>query len=334
VKFGLHLFGHHDASTPADENFRTVLEQVRTAERVGFDLLWTGHHYMLADRQKFQVLPALARLAADAGDMHLGTTYLLPLHHPVLVAEQFATLDAITGGRTIFAPVAGYRDREFDATGVPKRHRIGRLVEGVEIIDALWREDGVSFEGRHFAFEDVTITPKPVQDPRPPIWVGAHGDEAVRRAATLGDTWLANPHADEPTIRRQLSLLDEPDGEGYRGVRPGRRDVFVAETDRDALETFGPHIESFYDWYTAEGQAEVMKNPNALDARFDDLREERFVVGSPDTVADRLVELHDTVGLDCVLMGMHRPGLPHEATLRSIELAGEEVLPAVRDRVE
>ena len=331
MKFGLHAFGHHPTDRPADENFAELLDQVRVAERVGFDLLWAGHHYMMTDRQKFQVVPATARIAAEAGDMHVGTAFLLPLHHPIVVAEQFATLDAITGGRAIIGPVAGYRDIEFDSLDIDKAARMGRLMEGVEVIKRLWTEDDVTFDGDHFSFEGVTITPKPVQEPRPPIWVGANADAAVKRASRIGDAWLCNPHADEHQLQRQLALAETPSGTGFRGVTPGRRDVFVAPTDREALEIYGPYIEEFYQWYEAEGQAEAMEDPEALSQSFEDLAEDRFIIGSPETVADRLVRLEREVGVDCVLMGMHRPGIAHEDIVRSIELTGEAVMPRVED---
>ena len=334
MRFGLHLFGHHPKDVAPDENFQTVVDQVRTARKAGFDLIWTGHHYMMRERQKFQVIPAMSRLAADAGDMHVGTTLLLPLEHPIVVAEQFATMDAITGGRVIIGPIAGYRDIEFDSLGIPKSERVGRLVEGVRVIKRLWTEDDVTFEGNHYQFENVTITPKPVQDPRPPIWIGANTDRAIRRAGKLGDIWLANPHEDEQTLARQFEIAGEPSGDGYRGVRPGRRDVFVADTDEQALEIYGPYIEEFYEWYRQEGQAEAMENPEVLYQEFDELAEDRFIIGSPETVTDRLVNLYENVGLDCVLMGMHRPGIDPSDVLHSVELAGEEVIPQVRERID
>jgi alkanesulfonate monooxygenase SsuD/methylene tetrahydromethanopterin reductase-like flavin-dependent oxidoreductase (luciferase family) len=329
MQFGLHAFGHHRSDRPADENFTELLEQVRVAEQVGFDLVWAGHHYMMTDRQKFQVVPAMARIAGEAGDMQVGTAFLLPLHHPIVVAEQFATLDAITGGRAIIGPVAGYRDIEFDSLDIDKLDRVGRLHEGVEVIKRLWTEDAVTFDGEHFSFEDVTITPKPVQDPRPPIWVGANADAAVERASQLGDAWLCNPHADEPQLTRQLDLAETPSGSGFRGVSPARREVFVAPTDREAFEIYGPYIEAYYEWYKREGQAEAMEDPEALDQSLEDLAEDRFIIGSPETVADRLVTLETDVGVDCVLMGMHRPGIAHEDVVRSIELTGDEVMTRV-----
>lgn len=334
MKFGLHLFGHHDKSKSAVDNFETVVEQGNAAREANFDLLWMGHHFLVSDNHKFQAVPALGRIAANSGDMRLGTSYLLPLEHPIVLAEQFATLDAITGGRIILAPVMGYRNKEFDALEIDKSDRLGRLIEGVQIIKRLWTEDNVSYDGKHFQFEDVTIEPKPVQDPRPPIWIGGNKDKAIERAGKMGDVWIANPHEDEPTIARQVNVAGQPSGDGYHGVVPGRRDVFVAETDAKALEIYGPQIKNYYDWYVREGQAEAMENPGALDQRLEDLKEDRFIIGSPETVTDRLVNLYENVGLDCILMGMHRPGIPHSDLLRSIELVGEEVIPAVRERID
>ncbi|MFC7009821.1 LLM class flavin-dependent oxidoreductase [Halalkalicoccus salilacus] len=167
MKFGLHLFGQHDKDQSPVQNFETILDQVNTARQVGFDLVWMGHHYLVEDNQKFQPIPTLARIAADTGDMHLGTSLLLPLHHPIIIAEQFATLDVITDGKIIIAPVMGYRDIEFDSLNIDKSDRLGRLIEGVQVIKNLWTEDNVSFNGRHFQFNNVTICPQPVQDPRP-----------------------------------------------------------------------------------------------------------------------------------------------------------------------
>lgn len=333
MRFGIHIFGQHRRDRSPVENFQHTLEQVRAAREARFDLLWCGHHYAVAEYQKFQVVPSLGRFAAEAGDMHIGTAFLLPLHHPLVVAEQFATLDVMTNGRVILAPVAGYRDVEFDTIGISKAERAGRLVEGVKAIDQLWTEDEVTFDGEYFSFEDVTITPKPVQEPRPPIWIGANADSAVRRASELGDAWLANPHADNETITRQIELADRPAGDGFHGVQPGRREVFVGETDDEALQTYGTAVKAYYDWYEEVGQGEAMTDGEALELAFEKLSEDRFIVGSPESVAEELISLHDDVGLDCVIAASHMPDVPHQDVLRSINRMGEEVFPIVEDAV-
>jgi alkanesulfonate monooxygenase SsuD/methylene tetrahydromethanopterin reductase-like flavin-dependent oxidoreductase (luciferase family) len=332
MKFGVEVIGHHALERAPNENFDDVVEQVRVADAVGLDLVWAGQHYLLEDRQKFQVVPAMSRLAAESDRLYVGANVLFPLHHPVEVAEQFATLDALSDGRAILGPIEGYRKAEFDAFGVDRSERAGRLEEGLEVVKRLWTEDDVHFEGEHFALDGVSANPKPVQDPHPPLWVGANKDPAVRRASEQGTAWLVNPHDEEDVIARQLDMIDPPEGEGWHGLQPAIKDGFVAETDRQALDRFEPYIKEFYDWYEAAGQAEAMETPEAIDLDAAGLG--RFAIGSPETVADDLVHLHDDLGIDCVIMYMHRPGIPQAQTLEAMELLGEEVIPRVEERID
>lgn len=333
MKFGLHVHGLHPTDVPPDETFERILGQVRTAREHSFDLVWAGQHFVTEEFQKFQPVPAIARIAAESGDMHLGMNLLVALDHPVVVAEQLATIDALTGGRVIFSPIAGYRTAEFEAIGVPLSERGTRLAESVQAIKRLWTEDAVSFDGRHFDFADVTITPKPIQDPRPPIWVGASAPSAVKRAGELGDSWFVSPGLAESTIQSRLDLVDEPTGEGFHGLQAAMRRVFVAETDAEAREVYGPAIEAQLDWQDdATGGDSTTASADLPD--FATLMDEGFVVGSPDTVADGLVRLHENLGIDCVVMSTHRAGVGHENVTESIRLTGDRVIPAVRDRVE
>ena len=330
MKFGVSLFGDHPRTVSPDEQFETLVEQAGAARRAGFDCLGGGHHYLVEDWHRFQVMPALSRLAAECASMHIFPMFLAPLHHPVDIAERFATLDAIPGGRAIFSPVAGYRDVEFESFGIPKAERFTRLYECVELVERLWTEDDVTYDGNHFSVDGVTINHKPVQEPRPPIWIGANTDRAIMNAAKYGDAWFANPHEDTETIARQASIADTPDGDGFHGVQPGIREVFVADTDEEAVEISRTAFEDYYEWYKSEGQDDATENPTSFGA----FTESRFIVGSPETVADQLVEFHERTGVDCLILSMRKPAITHEQTLYAIELAGKQVIPAVRERVE
>lgn len=332
MHFGLHVHGMMNTAAPPEANFEKLQEYATVASESQFDLLWVGHHFLLEDRQKFQPVPTLARLAAAAPELHVGANIVLPLHHPVVIAEQFATIDALSGGKAVLSPIQGYRREEFENIGIPRAERATRLDEGVQLIEKLWTEDGVEFRGEHFSVSDATITPKPVQRPRPPIWIGANTDRAVQRAADLGDAWLINPHETEETIARQLDLIDAPEGEGYHGMQPILRNVFVAETDRQAVEIFGPAVQDHFDWYQGEGQDEATENPEEFALQFSELREKRFLIGSPETVADDITRLHDELGIDCLLSSIHRPGIAHEHVREAIRLMGEAVIPEVRAR--
>ncbi|MFB6312031.1 MAG: LLM class flavin-dependent oxidoreductase [Salinirussus sp.] len=332
MKFGLNFIGHHALEAPPNENFEKAIEQVRTADRLGFDLAWAGQHFLLEDRQKFQVVPAISRFAAETDRMYVGANIIFPLVHPVEVAEQFATIDAMTDGRVILGPIEGYRKPEFDAFGVDRSERAPRLAEGLEVVKRLWTEDDVHFDGEFYSLEGATANPKPVQDPHPPLWIGANKDAAVKRAAREGTAWLINPHDTDDVLKRQVGLIDPPDGEGWHGLQPAIKDGFVAETDAEALDVYRPYLEEFYDWYEAAGQGEAMETPEAIDLSASGL--DRFVIGSPETVADDIVWLNENLGVDCLIMYFHRPGIPQERVLESMELMAEEVIPRVEERID
>ena len=208
MKFGLGLSVQHLPDEPQAVRFREHVEQVRLARAVGFTSIWASQHYLSDPFTYFQPIPTLARLAADARGLTLGTgVLLLPLHHPVDIAEQLATLDVIADGRLVCGVGLGYRDVENTAMGHDPKQRVGRLVEGLEVLERLWSGEPVDYEGRHFNLRSVRISMRPMQSPRPPIWLAANSDGGVRRAARLGDAWLMNPHTTLATLERQLALF-------------------------------------------------------------------------------------------------------------------------------
>jgi probable F420-dependent oxidoreductase len=162
------------------------------AEAAGFDSVWIGDS--LTARPRHEPLTLLAAVAALTRRVRLGTGVLLPaLRNPVVLAHVVGTLDRIAEGRLILgvgiaADTPAIR-REFAAAGVPWDRRVGRFLETLEICRALWRRDGVSFRGKHFTLEDVTLEPKPHRPGGPPIWIGGSGPTALREAARF-DAWF------------------------------------------------------------------------------------------------------------------------------------------------
>src|SRR5215470_3833070 len=223
MRFGIGLTVQHLPEDSQARRFEEHIEQVRLARAVGFTSVWASQHYLSQPFTYFQPIPTLARMAGEAPGMSLGTgVLLLPLHHPLDVAEQLATLDVISGGRLIFGVGLGYRDEENVALGQNPRERVGRLVEGLELIERLWSGEPVRHEGRHFRAHDVRLSMTPLQRPRPPIWVAANTDAGVKRAARLGDAWLMNPHTTLPTLERQLAIFHETRA---RAGRPPAREI-------------------------------------------------------------------------------------------------------------
>src|ERR1041384_611498 len=188
MKFCLQLNPQVSIEKPGASLMSRLIEQVRIADAVGFDAFSMGDHYNIPGLQRLNQLPALARLCAEVKHCGVGTAVtLLGLRHPVTVASELATLDVINGGRSFVAFGLGYRQEELNAFNLTKQQRFNRFIEGVEVIKRLWTEDHVTFNGTEIKIKDVTVDPKPLQKPRPAIWIAANSDAMVGRAAKLGD---------------------------------------------------------------------------------------------------------------------------------------------------
>src|SRR5881397_2279570 len=228
MQFGLMLRAQFPGGDDMAARFQELLEQARLADALGFDSITKGMHYSSPPWQSLQQLPFLSRVMAEAPHLRLNFgLILLSLHKPLDVAEQIATVDVMSGGKVIFGVALGYRDVEFLAFGTTQKERVRRFEENLEAVRRLWTEDAVDMVASHFTLKGASASPRPVQKPHPPIWIGANADPAIRRAARLGDCWYVNAHNRVETIVRQVEVyrraLDE-----YGKPFPARREVFVA----------------------------------------------------------------------------------------------------------
>jgi len=191
VEFGV-LLPTREAIMSNRPEAAPLLAMAERAEAAGFDSVWVGDS--LTARPRHEPLTLLAAVAGRTRRVRLGTGVLLPaLRNPVVLAHVVATLDRIAEGRVILgvgiaADTPAIR-KEFAAAGVPFERRAGRMLETLEICRALWRRDSVSFSGKHFTLEGVTMEPKPHRPGGPPIWIGGSGPTALREAARF-DAWF------------------------------------------------------------------------------------------------------------------------------------------------
>ncbi|MER6951706.1 LLM class flavin-dependent oxidoreductase [Nonomuraea sp. NPDC000554] len=220
-----------------DGDHRSLVEQARLAEVLGFDSVWAGDSPVT--RPRADPLLVLAAASAITERVTLGTAVLLPaLRHPVLLAHQLASLDRIADGRLVVGVGAGFPNpntqAQFEAVGIDFKRRVSRMEESIDAMRRLWTEDSVTHEGRHFTFHDVALAPKPVQPQGPPIWLAAGGEQALRRVARLADGWLPYPpsaqtYADEweliqkearrpitPALYATVCLDDDPERARHR----------------------------------------------------------------------------------------------------------------------
>jgi hypothetical protein len=208
MKLGIYLNSQHPETEDPARRMAETLEQARLVAGLGFDSVWAGEHHVTPGFHYFPQLPLLQQVAAIAEGVWIGTNLiLLPLHNPIELAEISAFMDVVTGGRFMFGVGLGYRPEEFAAFGIPMSERVSRLSEGIDIVRRLWSEDRVTHLGRHWQFHDVSIRPRPLQSPRPPILIGAQVTAAIARAARIADGWLAVPIPRLDQIAEQVSLF-------------------------------------------------------------------------------------------------------------------------------
>lgn len=308
-----------------------IRAQAELVESLGYDSLWIGEHHF-TDRIYFDNFQILSYLAGVTDSLTLGTSIsLAPLHNPVMLAERTANVDVLSDGRFVFGVAAGYREEEFEIAGVDHATRGDRLDETLDLLELLWAEDGISYSGDVFDLDDVSINPKPLQDGGPPVWIGGTGPRPVERAADRGDAWLADPRISVPKLEKPASFYEDQlaDRDRTPSARPIWREVFVGETTEDAVETARPYLmdkyDAYHDWGADDGVGE-----DSVDAQFDDLASDRFLLGSPDAVREEIETYRETFGMDHLIIRCRWPGMPAETARASFRRFAEDVMPHFR----
>ena len=335
MKVGLFITNQQHLDRDMVSALDEQIAMVRHARDRGWDSLLTGQHYLNeGNNQQLQLVPFLARLAAEAGEMTIGTgILLLNLHNPVYTAETIATLDIIARGNFVFGVGLGYRDVEFDAFGVPKGERVKRFEEYLALVQELWTGKPVSYDGPGCRLNNVVMGVRPVQKPRPPIWIAANNDPAVRRAARLSDAWFINPHASLESLRRMMGVYRDElkaAGKPFPKDLPVFKEVFCARDRRTAIEMAAPWLGGKYKDYAKWGQDKVMPDDADFSRTFDQLSEGRFVIGSPEDCFEQLKPYWAELGCSHLVVRTNWAGMPASESLKSMRLVSDELLPELR----
>jgi alkanesulfonate monooxygenase SsuD/methylene tetrahydromethanopterin reductase-like flavin-dependent oxidoreductase (luciferase family) len=220
------------------EGARRMIDRARAARDAGLDALFVGDHHATPGPY-YQNTAILGRMLAEWGNRPAGALYLLPLWHPLIVAEQVGTLASVMEDRFILQCAIGPADNQFDAMGVSVRQRPSRFEQSLSILRRLWAGETVTTGGENdrFGLREARIAPCP---PEPvEVWIGASAPPAIDRAARLGDGWLAAPGLTPAEAVEQLGLYREAcERHGRRvGVCAIRRDIYVGETAAEAERT-------------------------------------------------------------------------------------------------
>ncbi|QQQ78919.1 LLM class flavin-dependent oxidoreductase [Saccharothrix sp. 6-C] len=300
------------------DRLRAMVEQAVVAEEAGFTGVAIGEHHFTRYIVSAPEL-LLATIADRTSTLRLSTGVTLLAHHdPVRVAENLATLDVLSRGRAELIVARGVSQRTDAAFGVQDDLR-ARFDENLRLLLRLLEEKHVTWEGKYRSpLVDVTTTPRPVQQPRPLVWIGSGSAVSADLAVELGlplmlPSTLRDPGTHRPVVERYRAAM----GGGGRVALPSH--VFVAPTAAEARATWRPHLAAyaeFADPWRGDGDVDV-----------DLLMEGAAVCGDPAEVTERLNRLTGLLGLDAQLVMVDIGGLPHQAVLDAIRLFGREVLP-------
>src|SRR5215470_2037445 len=348
-EFGVfHEFSRRAGQTDA-EAFAQSFAQVDVAERGGLDCLWLAELHFLPERSVAAApLMLAASVAARTQRMKVGiAVQVLPLCHPLRLAEEVATLDHLSQGRLIFGVGRSGFARTYDAYGVPYGESRERFAEVLEILKRSWADGRFSFEGQFYKYDNIAIVPKPLQKPHPPL----------RMAASSADTFPAIGAMGLPIfVAVRLGTIEQlgPDIKAYREAyraagHPGegqvylRVPIYVGETEATARAEPEQSIMQFYRALAVQVQDSATRpGARASERRaergaalgavtYEEALREKVIIGTPDSVAARLKELTQTIGLNGVLAELNCGGmLPDEKVMRSLRLMCEEVAPRFR----
>jgi alkanesulfonate monooxygenase SsuD/methylene tetrahydromethanopterin reductase-like flavin-dependent oxidoreductase (luciferase family) len=312
--------------------YAECLEEIEEGESLGFTGVWLSEHHFVDDGYLPSPLVVAAAVAARTSTMTIGTNILLlPMHHPLRVAEDAAAVDLLSGGRFVLGVGQGYVQHEFEALGFNRKNRPSLFEEGIEIIRQALTEGHTGYEGKRWNLPDLPFEPRP--NGKLPIYAGAFVDPAIDRAARLADGFLA-------------SAGGGAFGETYRKVRDalarhGREDedfpyvasgvAFVHEDAGRAREIVAPAIAYQRTRYAEWGTDREKPRPEPIQP--EDLPWERYLVGTPNEVTDGLIDLYQEAPYDHFCFWGRLPGVTHEEALANARLFAERVAPKVREAV-
>ena len=347
MKFGLHYQVPCSGSQSPVQRYQDTLAQAAYAEDLGFESVWPVEQHF---NTNLSILPSplllLAALAERTRTLRLGIAIvLLPLSHPVRVAEEIASLDVLSNGRVEFGIGRGSIPSHFTGFGVTQAESRDRFLESLEVITRAWTSERLSFQGRFFNIENLSVVPKPVQQPHPPIRVAANSVDTFELMGQLGYPIFAASQVNPffklreyvPIYRQALKAAGHPDrgGEDVTILLP----LYVGESPAQIRQELEPSITHFLQTvaglYGSENwgqQAETRRIQEVLERirrmTYEQVCEVMAIFDTPEACVERLKRLEQDFGMGRTICWFNPGGMvPHNRVMHSMELFAAEVMP-------
>ena len=321
--------------------FARATEMAQAADRMGFDSIWCAEHHFSTYGYLSRPLMLAMHLAAQTERIRVGSAVIvLPLHHPLVVAEEIATADLLSGGRLDVGLGRGYQRYEFERLGHSLEESRDRFDEAVDIILQAFTGEPFCHEGQYYRFDETTVFPTPVQRPHPPIWIVGQSAESITDIARRGFNLVSGGFG--IPIERLAEFREAfdqaiPDAAQRQVVRVStQRPVYVTHDESEL-----PAIVEQARWNMRvtlslrQGLARVERGravavPMADEPSSEDLLDRYFVMGTPDTVLRKIEQLREVMGIDHFNANFWFGDMPQEQVLQSMQLFADEVLPAMK----
>lgn len=317
---------------PEPEFYRRMFEQMALLDQLGFHQLWvTEHHYHEYGGTIPNPATFLAAVASHTSRIRLGIAIVIvPLHNPLEVAESYAMVDVISGGRLNFGIGRG-TPAELDSCGIDYAESVVRLREGAEVIQRAWSEEAVEFTGKFFDYQGVRLLPRPVQRPHPPFWVAAsRSDDTYRWAGTKGFHLLTLPYMYEPAVLHTAidhyreALVQAGHAPSTREVL-GKFHIYVTDSEQRAVAEAGPYLQRYWALADAQNRTPATARPRQM---HEQMARGNVIAGDPQRCIDLIRRWRDLLGLTVLSGTFYFGGMPQEMALRNIRRFATEVMPA------
>ncbi|MFV0457497.1 MAG: LLM class flavin-dependent oxidoreductase [Actinomycetales bacterium] len=331
MEFGI-LMGDQPVDSDPREHLDLMLRKVEAAQEAGITYLTIGQHFLYDGFRWLQPIPLLARLAAELDDgVRLGTTVLVaPVHNPIILGEELATLDIITGGRLVVGLGTGYLPAEYDMIGADFSKRYAMLEEMIELMTAMWSQPRVSFSGQFWHLEDESTHVRPLQQPRPPIWLGAMKGVGVKRAARHGDVWTITPQQNIDEVERLVGVYareriarDLP-----LNQLPLRRELMIGSDFDDAAARFISVARGKYEAYAGRGMTLLSQESVR---QFGETVADHVILGDAESCREQIRQIAARLPIGPLMVRPHWPGMDAAATADYLKRFGEEIVTPLAD---
>jgi alkanesulfonate monooxygenase SsuD/methylene tetrahydromethanopterin reductase-like flavin-dependent oxidoreductase (luciferase family) len=334
-----HEFHRQVPGQTDTEAFAMGLEQVQQSEEWGLDAIWLAEIHQQSARSVMSApMTVLATLAGRTTRVKLGTgVQVLPLTHPLRLAEETASVDQISRGRLLMGVGRSGNPRAYAAYGVPYSESRERFFETLDVLKLAWSQPSFSFHGKYHHFDEARAVPRPYQTPHPPIRIAGASEDTFPVLGALGYPLFVAVRSGTlqglaPDLRAYREAYAAAGHQG-KGEVHLRLSMHVAETDAEAQHQAHDSTMAGYQKLVSqlEGSPNARRRAELADVKsltYDAVLRDKMVIGSPDTVAARLSELHDVLGIDGILAELNFGALiPPDQMMRSCQLLLQEVGP-------